>query len=321
MRQAAAGDAPGGPKMKLNVGVPNSMHVAAMVQKWEMELTGADIGRCMKLADELGYNKCMLGEHFIIPNEHIELSGDHYFHTPVALGVIAGQTKNLRLSSSVCLLPLQNPIVQAKAWSTLDWLSGGRAEALFGVGWLKEEFDMLNVSFEHRGKLADEYVAAIIELWTKDNPSFDGPTIKFKDIGFAPKPLQKGRRVPIWFGGDAKAVLARVGKFGDGWSPFRTPPEKFPESIDFIKSQKEYDGRDINVFFALEMLNVGAHHEILDDPRAPGSRNVQQIVDQVSWLKELGIKETIVPMPPGIRDIEEYSDRLRWVAAEIMPKI
>src|SRR3546814_9885667 len=70
-------------RMKLNVGVPNSMHVAAMVQPWEYKLTGADIGEAMKVADELGYNKCMLGEHFIVPQSHIELSGDHYFHTTV----------------------------------------------------------------------------------------------------------------------------------------------------------------------------------------------------------------------------------------------
>jgi probable F420-dependent oxidoreductase len=306
--------------MKLNVGVPNSMHVAAMVQPWEYSVTGAQIGQAMALADELGFNKCMLGEHFIIPNEHIALSGDHYFHTPVALSFIGGHTKNLRLSSSVTILPLQNPIVQAKAWSTLDWLSGGRAEAMFGVGWLKEEFDMLGVNFHERGKMADEYIAAMQVLWTMDAPVFEGKYVNFKDIGFAPKPVQRPR-LPVWFGGDAEPVLKRVAKFGDGWCPFRTPPEKFPECIELIKSQPEYDGRPISTFFALEMLNVGAHHEVLDDPRAPGTTSKQKIIDQIGWLKELGITETIVPLPPGIGGLEEYSDRLRWVAAEIMPYI
>src|SRR3546814_10917367 len=104
-------------------------------------------------------------------------------------------------------------------------------------------------------------------------------------------------------------------------SDLRTPPVKFPEYLDYIRSQPEYDGRPISMFFALEMLNVGAHHEILDDPRAPGTRSTQQIIDQIGWLKELGITETIVPMPPGISGLGEYLDRLRWVAAEIMPKI
>ncbi|MDB5702746.1 MAG: F420-dependent oxidoreductase [Sphingomonadales bacterium] len=306
--------------MKLNIGVPNSMHVAAMVQPWEFELNGEDVGRAMQLADSLGFNKCMLGEHFIVPQTHIELSGDHYFHTTVALGYIGGKTKDLRLSSSVSILPLQSPIVQAKAWSTLDWLTGGRAEALFGVGWLKEEYDMLNVAFEKRGRMADEYLAAIIELWTSEKPEFQGEFVSFKDVGFAPKPVQKPK-LPIWLGGDAEPVLKRVAKFGDGWSPFRTPPEKFPECLDFIKSQPEYDGRPIEMFFALEMLNVGAHHEILDDPRAPGTHSAQKIIDQIGWLKDLGITETIVPMPPGITGPDVYRDRLRWVASEIMPNV
>ncbi len=306
--------------MKLNIAVPNSMHVAAMVQQWEFNLSGSDIGRAMSLADELGFNKCMLGEHFVIPSEHVPLSGDHYFHTTVALGYIAGMTKQMKLSSSVSILPLQNPIVQAKAWSTLDWLSGGRAEALFGVGWLKEEFDLLGVPFNQRGEMADEYLAAMIELWYSDKPEFEGKFVRFKNIGFAPKPIQSPK-LPIWLGGDAAAVLKRVAKFGDGWSPFRTPPEKFPECIDFIKSQPEYDGRKIEIFFALEMLNVGAHHEILDDPRAPGTHSAQKIIDQIGWLKDLGITETIVPLPPNISGIDEYFDRLQWVATEIMPKV
>src|SRR3546814_12244068 len=75
------------------------------------------------------------------------------------------------------------------------------------------------------------------------------------------------------------------------------------------------------MFFAPEMLNVGAHHEILDDPRAPGTRRTQQIIDQIGWLKGLGITETIVPMPPGISGLGEYLDSLSWVADEIMPKL
>src|SRR3546814_13618544 len=82
----------------------------------------------MKVADELGYNKCMLGEHFIVPQSHIELSGDHYFHTTVALGYIGGQTKQMKLSSSVSILPLQSPMVHATACSTLDCLTNGRAD-------------------------------------------------------------------------------------------------------------------------------------------------------------------------------------------------
>jgi probable F420-dependent oxidoreductase len=261
----------------------------------------------------------MLGEHFIVPNEHIPLSGDHYLHAAVALGVIAGLTSRIKLTSSISILPLQNPIVQAKAWSTLDWLSGGRAEPIFGVGWLKEEFDMLNVDFHDRGKMAEEYIQAMIELWTKDNPEFKGDFVSFKDVGFSPKPVNP-TGIPVWFGGDAPAVIRRVGRHGDGWSPFQTPPEKFPEALELMKSQPEYNGRKIDIFFALEMLNVGSHHEIKGDERAKGAWDIDKIISQCQWLGELGVTETIIPQPP-IKDFEEYKDRMRWVASEIMPKV
>src|SRR5277367_3124848 len=86
-----------GGKMKIDIGVPNSMHVRAMVQPWEYALTGEDVCNAVALADRLGFYKCMLGEHFIVPNQHLDLSGAHYFHTAVALGVFGGCTKKLRL--------------------------------------------------------------------------------------------------------------------------------------------------------------------------------------------------------------------------------
>lgn len=305
--------------MKISITVPNSMHVTAFNQPWEESLSGADIARAMRRADELGFHKLMMGEHFILPRSHVPMSGDHYFHTTVALGFLAGNTERMRLSSSVSILPLQNPIVQAKAWATLDFLSGGRAVALFGVGWLEEEFRLLGVDFRSRGRMADEYVAAMVALWTQENPEFEGQYVSFRDVAFAPKPVQQ--TIPIWFGGDAEAVLKRVARFGNGWSPFRTPPEKFPECLELIRAQPGFDGRPIDVFFALEMLNVGAQHEVLDDPRAPGSWNAQKVLDQIGWLERLGVNETIVPQPPRLPGIDAYLERMQWVSEEIIAKL
>lgn len=306
--------------MRISLGVPGAMRVAAMTPKWEYGITTEQICEAVKLADDLGFYKAMLGEHFIVPKEHIPLSGDYYFHGAVALAWIAGATSNIRLTSSVIVLPLQNPIVQAKAASTLDKLSNGRFEPIYGVGWLKEEYDMLNIDFRSRGKMFEEYIQAMIELWNSDEPSFNGQYVSFDNAGFAPKPVQKGG-IPLWFGGDAPAVLERVGRYASGWSPFQTPPEKFKESMEIIKSQPEYDGRNIDIFFALEMLNVGAHHEIKGDDRSKGDWDANKIIEQCQWLKTLGVTETIIPVPGDVNDFEAYKDRMRWVASEIMPKV
>src|SRR3546814_20065743 len=83
----------------------------------------------------------------------------------VFLAGVAGATEQIGLASSINILPLQHAVVQAKAWSTLDWLSGGRATAVVAVGWLKEEFDLLDVPFHERGAMTDDYVQAMLALW------------------------------------------------------------------------------------------------------------------------------------------------------------
>ena len=92
----------------------------------------------------------------------------------------------------------------AKALATLDWLSSGRITVTFGVGWLEKEFEILGVPFHERGRMGDEYLAAIIELWTKDAPEFEGEYVSFQNVAFEPKPVQKPH-LPIWMGGDADA--------------------------------------------------------------------------------------------------------------------
>ncbi len=304
--------------MKFNVGLLNSVHVKALNHPpWEKDLTGADQARALRLADDLGYWKANVPEHFIIPHEHRDLSGDHYPQTTTALAFIAGIAPNLKLSSHITILPLINPIVQAKMWATLDWLSNGRAVLMAGVGWLEGEFDLLGVPFHERGRLCDEYIAAMLELWTSDSPTFEGRYVKFKDVGFAPKPVQKPT-IPLWFGGDADGVLKRIARWGDGWSPFLTPPDAIPHRLDGIKSQPDYHGRPIEVVYSLSMLKLGEAHVARDAPEAVGLTDRQKLIDQLGYLKGLGVTETDLPRPDHV-DFEAYLDWLRWVAAEIMP--
>ena len=146
--------------------MPHAMRIKASVQPWESAVTGPDQARIARRAEALGYDMLRVPEHLVIPRDHVELSGAHYFHSTVAQAYFAGATERIRIGTGVTLLPLQHPIIMAKALSTADWLSGGRIEVAFGVGWLEGEFEALGVPFRERGRIADEYLAAIIELWT-----------------------------------------------------------------------------------------------------------------------------------------------------------
>ncbi len=302
--------------MKFCVALPHSSELPYKSQAWERQVGGAQISQAMRLADELGYWKVMLGEHFIIPNEVRERSGSHYFQATTALAFVAGQTERIRLASSITLLPLLNPVVQAKMWATLDWLSGGRSAMVVGVGWLQKEFEILGVPFHERGRLCDEYLAAMHELWTSDDPRFEGRYVSFKDVDARPRPIQDP--MPIWFGGEVDAVLKRVAKWGDGWSPSTTHPDQFPERIDFIKSQPDYHGRPIEVQFALSRLGV-VHGSSSNDPASVGRQDAPYVLDQLGWLASKGVTEVRLAVPQ-FEDFQAYLDWLRWVAEEIMPK-
>ena len=305
--------------MKFSLTMPNTARVKALSQPFEADVTGADQIRVAQRAEELGYDMIPIPEHFVVSNSHVELSGPHYLHSTVAQAFLAGATQRIRLISTVTLLPLQHPVVMAKALSTADWMSNGRIGVTFGVGWDAEEFKTIGVPFSERGRMADEYLAAIIELWTSDSPEFDGKYVAFKDVTFEPKPVQKPH-VPIWIGGDADAMLKRAAKYASGWFPWLTPPADIPAKLDFIKSQPTYDGRPFEVLYGLGVSQIGEGHQVIDDPAQRPGMSADQIVDQLGWFSELGVTVTGVPIPP-VSDVNAYLDYLQWVMEEIKPKV
>src|SRR5262245_40413974 len=100
------------------------------------------------------------------------------------------------------VVPHRPAVLTAKILATIDVMSGGRLIVGVGAGWLEEEFVAISAPpFAERGTATDEYLMAFRELWTKDKPRFDGRFVKFSDILFAPKPVQK----PCPCGSAAKA--------------------------------------------------------------------------------------------------------------------
>jgi probable F420-dependent oxidoreductase len=305
--------------MKFAFPIPHLLRLKATAQPWEAGVAGAQQTRLAKRAEALGYDMIAVPEHHIIPREHVELSGPHYFHAAAAQAYFAGATEKIRVNSCITILPLQNPVVQAKQLATIDWLSGGRVTVTFGVGWLEREFEILGVPFHERGKIADEYLEAMIELWTKDDPEYAGRYVSFKNVAFEPKPVQKPH-VPIWMGGDAAPALKRAARFASGWWPFLTKPEDIPAGLDVIKSQPTFKGGPFEVMYGMSTGRVGEGHVVLDDPKARPGKSAQEIIDRLNWFSELGVTTSSVPIPP-VQEIEAYLDYAQWVIEDIKPNV
>jgi alkanesulfonate monooxygenase SsuD/methylene tetrahydromethanopterin reductase-like flavin-dependent oxidoreductase (luciferase family) len=176
--------------------MPHLVRLKATAQPWEAAVTGADQTRFAKWAEALGYAMISVPEHHIIPNSHVELSGPHYLSAYPTMAYWAGATQTIRVNSCIAILPLQHPIVTAKALATMDWLSSGRVTVTFAVGWLEEEFELLRVAFHERGAMSEEYIQAILALWTQEKPQFEGKYVSFRDVAFEPRPFRMSS-VPI----------------------------------------------------------------------------------------------------------------------------
>lgn len=306
--------------MKLTFPLPHLMEITAMVQPWELKVTGPDQLRLAQRAEELGYDMVGIPEHLAMPPDQFEHSGRFWLHSTVAQAAIAGATRRIRINSSVTILPLHHPILIAKMLATADWMSGGRMMVTFGLGSMKQEYEYLGVPFSERGAIANEYLKAIIALWTQDTPSFEGKYVSFENVGFDPKPVQKPH-LPIWIGGDSAAALRRASRFGSGWIvSYRTEPADIPARIDYIKSQPDWQDRPFDIMFGLGTTRLTTGHAPRDDPKARPGMGAQEIIDQLSWYKEQGVTFSSVPIPP-VNDVEAYLDHAQWVMEEIKPNV
>jgi len=196
-------------------------------------------------AEESGFESVWTGEHVAMPIR------DNPVPTPaetplldslVALANVAAHTRRLRLGTGILVLPHHNPVLLAKALTTLDLVSGGRLIAGFGGGYVEAEFRALGVSFKDRGAITDEYLEAIRVLWTEELPRFQGRHAAFDGIRFEPKPRQRPHP-PIVIGGHAPPALRRAARFGDGWYGFGLTVEAAAPMVQELRRLRATTGR------------------------------------------------------------------------------
>lgn len=160
----------------------------------------------------------------------------------IALTYLAAGTDRIRLGTGICLVPQRAPVYTAKQVADLDVISRGRVEFGIGIGWLREEFEALNVPFEDRGRRTDEYLQIIKSLWTEETSSFDGDLYQLRPCRMYPKPVQQPHP-PILVGGESDAALRRVARHGQGWFTFNRAPDDFPAALERLDEHLAKENR------------------------------------------------------------------------------
>ena len=238
------------------------------------------------------------------------------------LAFLSGITRNIRLVTSVMIIPYRNPLLTAKMLATLDVLSKGRLVLGAGVGWMEEEFELLEAPpFAERGAVTDEYLRAFIELWSSDDPVFEGKYVRFSDITFLPKPVQKPHP-PIWIGGQSRRAIRRAAELGDAWHPVgaipATPlePGELADSLVTLRRYAERAGRNpdnIQVSMKAPLYDAATDG---DGNRRRFSGSPEEVLEDVHAYSEAGATNLIFDFrSPSHNETEE---RMTRFAEEIM---
>jgi probable F420-dependent oxidoreductase len=294
-------------------------------------------------AEELGYDNILVSEHIVIPrriasaypyNESGEFPGGpsgESMEQLTLLSYLAGCTSKIRLAPSVMVVPYRSPLLAAKVLATLDVLSQGRLVVSIGVGWMREEFEALGLPpFEERGAVTDEYLRAFKELWTNDNPSFQGKYVSFDNISFLPKPVQKPYP-PIWVGGESRPALRRAAELADGWYPLASnstyPMSTLQQLADGIKRLASYArrfGRDpgeIEVIYGARPFELKKNGVSPESGRLPFVGTVDQVASDIRRYEEIGVGSLIFDFASDSDQVEPGLHRMEEFATQVWPKV
>ncbi len=262
-------------------------------------------------AERLGFESAWIAEHLIMPvsqkstypysaDGRFLVPPDSPFHDPlIVLAYVAAATHRIRLATGIFVVPLRNPFATAKAIASLDQLSQGRVTFGVGIGWLKEEFEAVGMTFENRALRTREYLELMIELWSRSDPEYQGKTVATRGMKFAPKTVQQPHP-PIVFGGTSEPALRRTVRLGDGWYGIAHSLEQARAQIAQLREYARAAGRARPIEITLS-LRTGK----------------PLTADDVRRMAELGVDRTLVGLPIKALEGAEL-DRFR---AEVMDKV
>lgn len=166
---------------------------------------GTDPGmlrRWAQIVEGLGFDLLMLSDHVATTPDVAAKYPAPFYEPFTTLSWLSAATSRIRLGTTVLIAPYRHPLLVARMAANLSRLSGERLVLGLGVGWARQEFEALEVSFEARGSLTDELITTVRNAWADDSDYRAG-------------------QIPIWIGGNSEAGLRRAVRSGDAWHPLR----------------------------------------------------------------------------------------------------
>jgi probable F420-dependent oxidoreductase len=263
------------------------MKVGANLINFGPSANPRNLGRWIEVVEGLGYHLLLCSDHIAVTNDVHERYPDPFYEPVTTLAWMAAKSERIEIGSTVIIVPYRHPLETARAFANIDQLSGGRTIFGAGIGWAEQEFQTLDVPFNKRGRITDEYLKVIRAAWSEEVISFDGEYVSFEGVHTTPLP-QRRPRPPIWIGGDSDAALRRAVRLGDAWHPIRIRLTTFGD-IELARLHRIAAEEGMPVPDACPRIRMRIHDKPLDDnERFAGEGTLDQIHDDLSQLEKLG---------------------------------
>lgn len=283
------------PTDRMTIGISSPVVVAmpGSFSDWERSAGIEELASIVETADRLGFDHVTCSEHVVVPVDVAEQRGGTYWDPAVTLAYLAARTTRVRLLTQVLVLGYHHPLEIAKRYGTLDRVSGGRLVLGFGVGSLREEFELLGATFDGRGAIADEALAALRVSMSTSRPVFHGEHFDYSDVVLEPHAVQD--HVPFWIGGRTPRSLKRAVALGDGWVPF---------GLEFDQLRQMTERTQLPQGFDVVLSSQGALDPLGD--RAAAARKLEDV-------RSAGA--TIVNARVQAHSLSHYNEQLEALAA------
>jgi probable F420-dependent oxidoreductase len=210
-----------------------------------------------RMFDEAGYDGIVCSDHMIYPRELSSPYPDSPTGKPmwapetawpdcwVQIGAMAAVTSRLRFSNAVYIAPARPLLEVAKQVATAAALSEDRVSLAVGVGWMREEYELMGQDFTTRGKRLDEMIPALRALWGGGWVSWSGQHYRVPEMMIEPHPEAP---VPILCGGESDAALRRAARLCDGWVGYAYAWDDAVRHVERVTEFRREYGRENDAF-------------------------------------------------------------------------
>jgi alkanesulfonate monooxygenase SsuD/methylene tetrahydromethanopterin reductase-like flavin-dependent oxidoreductase (luciferase family) len=241
-----------------------------------------------RVVEGLGYDLLMVSDHVVITPDVAEQYPEPFYEPFTTLSWLAGITDRVRLGTTVLIAPYRHPLLTARMATNLNALSGGRLVLGVGVGWARQEFEALGADHAARGRVTDEVLAQLRRERTD------------------------GTAIPIWVGGSATAGLRRTVQYGDAWHPLRQTLPQLRDGLARMRTIANSLGLPMPGFAPRILLRLTGD-PLPDDDRIAGEGSVDQVLDDLGVLRDLGAGSVV--LDPFVGDpAETERPEVAWQA-------